>query len=228
MWFIETEKERQIRKDLQIKDLANIRDCRKYYDKYYVTYCAQCAREGYINEGTLYPDLTRWVIGGKRQAWRLRQTKWWGCYAKRVFEQSESYPEFHKGFSFVSDMPLKCFRHRIWQEYTQLHVGEFLTIKMASKGDLEVLRTMIELKKSNEAEFEDKMKQLRLKEKENALQKLNEEAMRCPNCGSTSVSSKQQADNEVIRFLFGDQPKNRCNVCGRRWRPDILRLSDLK
>ena len=141
-------------------------------------------------------------------AQKLKGTDSWGSYENT---------EYIRGFiTYLDDESVtKCPEcdHDIIT--VNMSHDDFLTIRVASNCNRDLLFAMIKLHDDDPIEYELKIAQFR----EIAERKKAEESKpRCPKCGSTSIATVNKGYSLLTGFLGSGKPMNVCQSCGHKWK----------
>ena len=102
---------------------------------------------------------------------------------------------------------------------TGLVVDELKVINKIST-DREFLDAMIELKKKDIIEYNLKMSQFKAQTAwQNQAVNRSSSTLRCPQCGSTNVSTGARGYSMLTGFAGAGKTVNRCGRCGYKWKP---------
>ena len=86
--------------------------------------------------------------------------------------------------------------------------------------DHQFLDAMIALKKTDIIEYNLKMSQFRSQiAQQKAAEEAEEAKVKCPRCGSTSITTGQRGYSLVTGFFGSGKTVNRCSKCGYKWEP---------
>ena len=102
---------------------------------------------------------------------------------------------------------------------TGLVHDELMVIRKVS-SDNNFLKAMIELKKKDIIEYNLKMSQFKAHTAQQS-QAVSQPsgALRCPQCGSTNVSTGARGYSMLTGFAGAGKTVNRCGRCGYKWKP---------
>ncbi len=102
---------------------------------------------------------------------------------------------------------------------TGLVFDELRAIRKVS-SDNDFLKAMIELKKKDIIEYNLKMSQFKAHTAQQS-QAVSQPsgALRCPQCGSTNVSTGARGYSMLTGFAGAGKTVNRCGRCGYKWKP---------
>lgn len=85
--------------------------------------------------------------------------------------------------------------------------------------DTAFFEAMMKLKDEDIIEYESRMSQFRQQINQQKSDKSDDEAVKCPKCGSTNISTGARSVSFVFGFLGADKTVNRCAKCGYSWKP---------
>lgn len=105
---------------------------------------------------------------------------------------------------------------------TNITDEELRTIGEASNYNLQLLTAMRELKDRDIIEYELKMSQFRSNVSNTAKPEPAPQVdnrLKCPKCGSTSISTTARGANGFWGFVGASKTVNRCGSCGYTWKP---------
>lgn len=83
-------------------------------------------------------------------------------------------------------------------------------------SDPTFLESMISLKEKDPIEYQLKLSQFKVTLSQT---KESENKVRCPKCGSTSISTGARGVNHFWGFIGASKAVNRCASCGHTWKP---------
>ena len=102
---------------------------------------------------------------------------------------------------------------------TGLVHDELMAIRKVS-SDNDFLKAMIELKKKDIIEYNLKMSQFKAQTAwQNQAVNRSSSTLRCPQCGSTNVSTGARGYSMLTGFAGAGKTVNRCGRCGYKWKP---------
>lgn len=102
---------------------------------------------------------------------------------------------------------------------TGLVRDELIVIDQVS-SDRKFLDAMIELKKKDIIEYNLKMSQFKAQTaQQNQAVSRSSSTLRCPQCGSTNVSTGARGYSMLTGFAGAGKTVNRCGRCGYKWKP---------
>lgn len=104
--------------------------------------------------------------------------------------------------------------------------GDYYLIKLQKiNPDENFISSMMQLRQNDPIEFQIKMKQLGIPNlaevKQARLEWIQKSAnvIRCPKCGSTSISTVNRGFSIITGFIGSGSPRNVCQKCGYKWKP---------
>lgn len=100
---------------------------------------------------------------------------------------------------------------------TGISFEDFNIIRKISSDDL-FFNAMSELKKSNIIEYNLKMSQFKTQLNQQKQQQETNK-LRCPKCGSTSITAGARGVNFTWGLIGASKTVNRCANCGHTWKP---------
>lgn len=84
----------------------------------------------------------------------------------------------------------------------------------------EIIDAMIELKQKDIIEYGLKLSQFKNQlEQKRQVNQQEKNQVRCPKCGSTSITTGARGVNLTFGLLGASKTVNRCGKCGHTWRP---------
>lgn len=84
----------------------------------------------------------------------------------------------------------------------------------------EIIDAMIELKQKDIIEYSLKLAQFKNQlEQKRQVNQQEKNQVRCPKCGSTSITTGARGVNLTFGLLGASKTVNRCGKCGHTWRP---------
>ena len=150
----------------------------------------------------------------------------------RFFEADEDSLEFQKGFIELNDDNINicpyCNSQLIKIDMTY---DDFNLIKRISKNNRRLLEALIELSNKDIIEYETRMNQFRLQDKQ--IEAINNQkkfekiqtsqqstnTIKCPNCGSTKIGVANRGYSLLTGFIGSGKSMNVCQNCGYKWDP---------
>lgn len=106
---------------------------------------------------------------------------------------------------------------------TNITEEELKTIGTASNFNSQLLAAMRELKDRDIIEYELKMSQFRSNVSKMGQttqeQPRVDDRIKCPKCGSTSITTGARGTNGFWGFIGASKTVNRCGKCGYTWKP---------
>ena len=102
---------------------------------------------------------------------------------------------------------------------TNMTAKDYISLANVSK-EIAFFEAMMKLKESDIIEFESKMVPFRMQEQsENQKKAEIGNAIKCPKCGSTSITTGARGVNNFWGFMGASKTVNRCAKCGNAWTP---------
>ncbi len=84
----------------------------------------------------------------------------------------------------------------------------------------EIIDAMIELKQKDIIEYGLKLSQFKNQlEQKHQVNQQEKNQVRCPKCGSTSITTGARGVNLTFGLLGASKTVNRCGKCGHTWKP---------
>ncbi len=84
----------------------------------------------------------------------------------------------------------------------------------------EIIDAMIELKQKDIIEYGLKLSQFKNQlEQKRQINQQEKSQVRCPKCGSTSITTGARGVNLTFGLLGASKTVNRCGKCGHTWKP---------
>ncbi len=93
---------------------------------------------------------------------------------------------------------------------------------MKLTDDRELTKAMLQLKEKDIIEYKMKLQQLetiKLQQKQLKSQQKAQNAIKCPRCGSTAITTGARGANHFWGFIGASKTVNRCGSCGYTWEP---------
>lgn len=85
---------------------------------------------------------------------------------------------------------------------------------------IEIIDAMIELKQKDIIEYGLKLSQFKNQlEQKRQVNQQEKKQVRCPKCGSTSITTGARGVNLTFGLLGASKTVNRCGKCGHTWKP---------
>lgn len=91
-------------------------------------------------------------------------------------------------------------------------------------SDRSFIDAMMELKKKDPIEYQLKLNQFKLQQEqkenlEKQQQRVQNNQVKCPRCGSTSIATVNRGYGLISGFFGSGSPRNVCQKCGHKWKP---------
>lgn len=94
-------------------------------------------------------------------------------------------------------------------------------IMTATDSSFQVVKAMIELKKSNPVDYSLKLAQFKeIADNKNKSEEAERLIPKCPKCGSKSITTGQKGFGLIMGFVGSNKTVNRCGSCGHIWQPN--------
>jgi hypothetical protein len=129
---------------------------------------------------------------------------------------------FHGYIGWVEEDLYECPICQGKMTDTIITIDEYQIIDNISE-DINFLESMIDLKEKDPIEYQLKMNQFKTQleqKKTTQKQQSNTKQVKCPKCGSTSISTGARGVNHFWGFIGASKTVNRCANCGHTWKPN--------
>lgn len=128
-------------------------------------------------------------------------------------------------FPVTKDQYIKMSDYEINQMIEQMDINppiskdDALTIYNVTHST-EIIDAMIELKQKDIIEYGLKLSQFKNQlEQKRQINQQEKNQVRCPKCGSTSITTGARGVNLTFGLLGASKTVNRCGKCGHTWKP---------
>lgn len=112
-----------------------------------------------------------------------------------------------------------CHSNNIDEFKSSATMGDYFIIRKISNDPI-FIKTMLELHDTDIIEYNLKLSQFKTQlEQQGRSERQNSNKVKCPKCGSTSITTGPRGVNWTWGLIGASKTVNRCANCGHTWKP---------